>query len=90
MLDNGFIEEIKLLRKRKNLTIGHSSMRAVGYRQIWGYLDGKCSYEEAVKKAQASTRQLAKRQITWLRGMEDIISINACSENIVTAINSIS
>jgi len=90
MLDNGFIEEIKLLRKRKNLTIGHSSMRAVGYRQIWGYLDGKCSYEEAVKKAQASTRQLAKRQITWLRGMEDVISIDAGSENIVTAINSIS
>ena len=65
-------------------------MRAVGYRQIWSYLDGESSYEEAIKKAQASTRQLAKRQITWLRGMEDVISIDAGSENIVTAINSIS
>ena len=90
MLDNGFIKEIKALRKRKNLTKKHTSMRAVGYRQIWSYLDGECSYEKAIEKAQASTRQLAKRQITWLKGMEDVIAIDAGNESIVSAINSIS
>jgi tRNA dimethylallyltransferase len=47
-------------------------MRCVGYRQVWNYLDGKNLKNEMIEKGVAATRQLAKRQLTWLRGMENI------------------
>ena len=67
MLDAGFIEEVEALRSRPGLSSDTSSMRSVGYRQIWAYLDGACDLTAATARAQAATRQLAKRQITWLR-----------------------
>ena len=67
MLDAGFIEEVEALRSRPGLSSDTSSMRSVGYRQIWAYLDGACDLAAATARAQAATRQLAKRQITWLR-----------------------
>jgi tRNA dimethylallyltransferase len=67
MLDAGFIEEVEALRSRPGLSSDASSMRSVGYRQIWAYLDGACDLFAASERAQAATRQLAKRQITWLR-----------------------
>lgn len=67
MLDEGFIEEIKRLRQRPLLTLKSPSMRAVGYRQYWSCLDGAMDLEEARAAALAATRQLAKRQMTWLR-----------------------
>jgi len=82
MLDEGFIQEVKVLMERESLTSSHSSMRAVGYRQIWAYLEGQMSIDDAVKKAQASTRQLAKRQITWLRSTTNVISVDSNSEDI--------
>jgi tRNA dimethylallyltransferase len=67
MLEAGFVEEVKNLHERGDLSPEHPSMRAVGYRQLWRYLTGQCSLNEAENQAIAATRQLAKRQLTWLR-----------------------
>jgi tRNA dimethylallyltransferase len=67
MLAAGFIDEVRSLRERGDLGAEHPSMRAVGYRQIWRFLDGVCGLDEARRQAIAATRQLAKRQLTWLR-----------------------
>ena len=73
MLANGFIEEVTNLQtKYPELTINHTSMRSVGYYQVWQYLNGDISYTELIETGKAATRQLAKRQITWLRGMSTI------------------
>ena len=67
MMAAGFLEEVRALRERGDLTARHSSMRAVGYRQLWAYLEGECGLGEAVERGIAATRQLAKRQLTWMR-----------------------
>jgi tRNA dimethylallyltransferase len=67
MLDAGFLAEVRTLFERSDLSAEHPSMRAVGYRQLWRYLAGQCELEEARIQAIAATRQLAKRQLTWLR-----------------------
>jgi tRNA dimethylallyltransferase len=67
MLAAGFLDEVRRLRERSDLDAEHPSMRAVGYRQIWRYLDGYSELDEASKQSVAATRQLAKRQLTWLR-----------------------
>jgi tRNA dimethylallyltransferase len=67
MMAGGFLDEVKRLRDRGDLTPLHSSMRAVGYRQLWAHLDGRYDLEEAGRRALAATRQLAKRQLTWMR-----------------------
>lgn len=76
MLDEGLVEEVKALRRRPGLTGRSPAMRAVGYRQLWSWLDGDCSEEEAVVRALAATRQLAKRQLTWLRAEPDVQAVN--------------
>ena len=68
MLEAGFVEEVKALFDRSDLHTDLPAIRAVGYRQIWSHLSGECSLEDARDKGIAATRQLAKRQITWLRG----------------------
>ncbi|MDD3266943.1 MAG: tRNA (adenosine(37)-N6)-dimethylallyltransferase MiaA [Burkholderiales bacterium] len=71
MLENGFIDEVLNLQKiYPDLTSNHNSMRCVGYRQVWDYLSGNTLYSEMVEQGKAATRQLAKRQITWLRSMD--------------------
>lgn len=72
MLDAGLVEEVRELRARGDLHPHLPAIRAVGYRQVWRYLDGHCTLEEAQEKAVAATRQLAKRQLTWLRKWPDI------------------
>ena len=67
MMNEGFLDEMKDLQSRSDLDADLPSMRAVGYRQAWSYLDGECSLEEMRNRAIAATRQLAKRQLTWLR-----------------------
>ena len=67
MLAAGFLEEVRTLKERNDLTAEHPSMRAVGYRQAWKYLAGQYGLGETKQKAVAATRQLAKRQLTWLR-----------------------
>jgi tRNA dimethylallyltransferase len=67
MLAAGLVEEVRGLFTRGDLTREHPSMRAVGYRQLWAYLEGVLSLADAETKAIVATRQLAKRQLTWLR-----------------------
>lgn len=67
MMCAGFLDEVTTLRDRGDLTARHASMRAVGYRQLWAHLEGRFTLEEAGRRAVAATRQLAKRQLTWMR-----------------------
>ncbi len=79
--DDQLIEEVIKLRKRGDLHPGMPSMRCVGYRQTWEYLDGKFDRKTLREKGIAATRQLAKRQLTWLRSMPERISIDCLSPN---------
>lgn len=75
MLGAGLIDEVRALREKYRLDATMPSMRCVGYRQVWGYLEGECSRDEMRDRGVFATRQLAKRQLTWLRGMQDIIQV---------------
>lgn len=72
MLEQGFIEEVQALRVRGDLHANLPSIRAVGYRQVWDYLDGHLSRAEMQERGIIATRQLAKRQFTWLRSWSDL------------------
>lgn len=72
MMDAGLLGEVAVLRARGDLTETHPAIRAVGYRQLWAHLEGAYPLVTAVERARAATRQLAKRQMTWLRSMPDI------------------
>jgi tRNA dimethylallyltransferase len=67
MLARGFLEEVAALKARSDLHSAQPALRAVGYRQLWAHLAGECEFPEARRRAIAATRQLAKRQMTWLR-----------------------
>jgi len=67
MIEAGFIEEMQGLFARPDLNAGLPAMRAVGYRQAWQWLQGQYTFTQMRAKAIAATRQLAKRQLTWLR-----------------------
>ena len=73
MIENGLVEEVKNLLNRPDLTPGHASMKSVGYRQVCDFLLDKISYDEMVERSIISTRQLAKRQMTWLRKWSDLV-----------------
>lgn len=72
MLREGVIDEVMALRRRADLHADLPAMRAVGYRQVWDYLAQQTSYAEMVEKGLVATRQLAKRQLTWLRSWPDL------------------
>ncbi|GAB1261689.1 tRNA (adenosine(37)-N6)-dimethylallyltransferase MiaA [Aurantivibrio plasticivorans] len=72
MLDEGFEAEVLKLYQRDDLHSDLPAIRAVGYRQMWGYLNSEYDYDEMVAKGVAATRQLAKRQLTWLRGWSEL------------------
>ena len=72
MLQAGLVDELKALRSRYRLTAGMPSMRCAGYRQAWEYLEGAISEHQMREQAVAATRQLAKRQLTWLRSFRDL------------------
>lgn len=72
MMAAGLLEEVRTLYARGDLTDENPAIRAVGYRQLWSHVAGACSVETAVERAVAATRQLAKRQMTWLRSMPNI------------------
>lgn len=72
MMAAGFLEEVRQLWRRQDLHPDLPAVRAVGYRQLWQHLAGEYSLEEAVAKGVAATRQLAKRQLTWLRKWADL------------------
>tara|TARA_R110000850_G_scaffold8490_6_gene31383 strand:- start:656 stop:1582 length:927 start_codon:yes stop_codon:yes gene_type:complete len=85
MLEQGFIEEVARLKARDDLHLELPSMRCVGYRQCWQYLDNEFDHATMVEKATAATRQLAKRQLTWLRSWPDLQWLESGVEgNLVT------
>jgi tRNA dimethylallyltransferase len=79
MLDAGFIDELRALRARGDLHPELPSMRCVGYRQGWEYLEGACDAGQFEARAVAATRQLAKRQLTWLRAMPQRRVVDCCA-----------
>ena len=89
MLDLGFVEEVRGLLARPGLTGDHPAMRAVGYRQVCSYLRGKGSLEDAQQKALAATRQLAKRQLTWLRSERQVTIVDPLETDALTTISTL-
>ncbi|MBU2954573.1 tRNA (adenosine(37)-N6)-dimethylallyltransferase MiaA [Marinobacter sp. F3R08] len=83
MLEAGFLDEVQALMLRQDLHPDLPSMRCVGYRQAWSYLSGQDDYETFVGKGVAATRQLAKRQLTWLRKWSDVEWLNSDDKLIV-------
>jgi tRNA dimethylallyltransferase len=71
MMSSGFIDEVKTLFEREDCHVDLPAIRAVGYRQAWAYLEGEYDQETLVEKAIIATRQMAKRQLTWLRAQQD-------------------
>lgn len=86
MLAQGFVEEVEALRLREDLHAGLPSIRAVGYRQVWDYLDGRLSREEMAERGIIATRQLAKRQFTWLRGWEKLNWLDSLASDNLTRV----
>jgi tRNA dimethylallyltransferase len=80
MMKLGFLDEVAALRARGDLTPDLPAIRAVGYRQLWAYFDGDFSLDEAVRRGIFATRQLAKRQLTWLRSEVEVTWINPHEE----------
>ena len=72
MIKDGFVEEVKALHDRGDLHEDLPSIRAVGYRQVWDYLEGRLDHDEMIYRGVVATRQLAKRQMTWLRSWEGL------------------
>lgn len=87
MLEQGFVEEVRGLMARGDLTPDMPSMRCVGYRQVWSWLAGEGDYEDMVERGVAATRQLAKRQLTWLRKWQDVTWLDTgAGENLAIAL----
>lgn len=82
MLKMGFIEEVKELYKRQDLSLDLPSIRMVGYRQAWQYLSGQISHDEMLAQIPIATRQLAKRQITWLRSWKEANVFDSQCDNL--------
>jgi len=87
MIANGFIDELRRLRQRPGLKGESPAMRSVGYRQFWACLDGEITLEEAGDRALFATRQLAKRQLTWLRSEKSVFSVDALEANLIDTIS---
>ncbi|MFY2509821.1 tRNA (adenosine(37)-N6)-dimethylallyltransferase MiaA [Vibrio pectenicida] len=88
MIKAGFEDEVRALYARKDLHPDLPSIRCVGYRQMWDYLDGSGTLDEAIFKGVCATRQLAKRQFTWLRSWDELTWLD--SENIEQALETVS
>ena len=82
MLNQGLLEELRSLREKYPLHPNMTSMRCVGYRQAWEYMEGEITEAELLEKGIAATRQLAKRQLTWLRSTPDIIELDCLAPDL--------
>ncbi len=87
MLDAGLVEEVQALRQRWPLHADLASMRCVGYRQAWRHLDGEISRAELFATGAAATRQLAKRQLTWLRGWPGAITLDCRAPDLLDQVS---
>ncbi|WP_354674773.1 tRNA (adenosine(37)-N6)-dimethylallyltransferase MiaA [Cupriavidus alkaliphilus] len=83
MLAHGFIEEVERLRARGDLHPGLPSIRCVGYRQVWEYLDGEADFATMRERGIAATRQLCKRQLTWLRSTPERLVVDCLAADYV-------
>ncbi len=83
MLARGFLDEVRTLRARGDLHTGLPSVRCVGYRQLWAHLDGEVDLATAREQGIAATRQLAKRQITWLRAQPERVIVDCLAADAV-------
>lgn len=86
MIAEGLVDEVRRLRERFALKPDLPSMRCVGYRQAWEYLEGDANAAELRERGIAATRQLAKRQLTWLRGMEDLQTFDCLRPDLAGAV----
>jgi tRNA dimethylallyltransferase len=87
MLESGFLAEVEKLKTRSDLHLDLPSIRSVGYRQMWQYLDGAFDFDVMREMSIAATRQLAKRQLTWLRNWENICTLDTfCKHNLTKVI----
>jgi tRNA dimethylallyltransferase len=86
MLKQGFEQEVEQLYERSDLHEDLPSIRSVGYRQMWQYLAGELPYAEMRERGIIATRQLAKRQLTWLRGWEDVTWLDTFANDNLTKI----
>ena len=86
MVEQGLVEEVSKLYQRGDLHKDLPSIRAVGYRQVWNYLEGELPYKEMIEKGIIATRQFAKRQFTWLRSDKEGIWFDALENNIYSKI----
>lgn len=82
MIEAGFLDEVRALMARSDFSRTAPSMRAVGYRQAIDYLTGDIDYDRFVEAGVAATRQLAKRQITWMRSMPELIAMDPFTEDV--------
>ncbi len=82
MLEQGLVDEVKVLYQREDLDENKPSIRAVGYRQVWQYLAGQLGFDEVQERGIIATRQLAKRQLTWLRSMPDLNNFDCINSNL--------
>jgi tRNA dimethylallyltransferase len=89
MLRLGLIDEVKALRKKYRLNASLPSMRAVGYRQVWEYLEGGSDKTTMRERAVAATRQLAKRQMTWLRSFPDLLQLDSADAALERLLHSV-
>lgn len=83
MIESGLVEEVRSLRDRRDLSIDLPSMRAVGYRQVWEFLEGHASYDGMIHNGIVATRGFAKRQMTWLRAEKDAMWLDSMAPNLV-------
>lgn len=83
MLEAGFEAEVRALHARGDLTEKHPAIRAVGYRQMWDYLEGRVTREQMIEQGIIATRQLAKRQITWLRSWKEAVWLDPADPNLL-------
>ncbi len=83
MLEQGFVAEVERLRARGDLNLNKPSMRAVGYRQVWEYLDGLLDYPALIRQGIVVTRQFAKRQLTWLRAEAGAVWLDSTAERLL-------
>lgn len=86
MMERGFVAEVAALRERGDLSLAHASMRCVGYRQLWQHLDGEFGLDEAVRRGITATRQLAKRQWTWLRKKEQARWVDPAEADVLASL----
>jgi tRNA dimethylallyltransferase len=76
MLERGLIDEVINIRAMPGIDPELPALKSVGYRQVWNYLEGQCNFDEMRQRAIAATRQLAKRQYTWLRSWPDLVVLD--------------